>query len=298
MMAAKKVRSIAGRWTMRLILLVAGTFVLSIAALHVLAGRMMASREEARPGVEFLEVPGPDGTPIATYSIGPRDAGTTVVLIHGTPGTHDAFGDLLDTNWPEDFRVVSYDRPGFGKSPGDRAVAGLSAQTEALLALLHQLGSKRTFLLGHSYGAPIALDAAARAPERVSGVVLLGGSVGAQFENPLWIQYVGLPSLIGAMLPKAADQSNVELLRLETDLEELDGRLQEVEAPVLVLHGDQDDLVPVGNATWLKERWTEMGKQQKLQVKIYEDRNHFIPWTEPELLRKDVLEFVHEHPEK
>jgi pimeloyl-ACP methyl ester carboxylesterase len=97
----------------------------------------------------------------------------TVVLIHGAGGTH------LD--WPPQIRrvkaahIIAPDLPGHGQtaSEGCNSVGGYAA---VVLELLDTLRMERAVLAGHSMGAAIALQMALDAPERVAGLILIGGS--------------------------------------------------------------------------------------------------------------------------
>lgn len=99
--------------------------------------------------------------------------GPDVVFVHGLPGLARDFRPLT-SRLADRFHCVAYDRAGYGTSAPNIRVeeAGLSQNVEQLLALLDSLGLGRIALVGWSYGGPIVLAAAARAPERVSEVVL------------------------------------------------------------------------------------------------------------------------------
>nr|WP_243451873.1 alpha/beta hydrolase [Sphingosinicella soli] len=89
-----------------------------------------------------------------------------LALVHGWTCDHRAMQPVADA-FPLQHAVMP-DLPGHGASPkaGDYAIA---AQTEAVLAAMPQ----RAIWIGHSMGAQIVVEAAARAPERVMAAVLL-----------------------------------------------------------------------------------------------------------------------------
>jgi 3-oxoadipate enol-lactonase len=74
-----------------------------------------------------------------------------------------------------DFRVVTPDRPGYGRTGGQ--ATGFAGNAEAVVALLDRLGLDRFIAVGHSWGGGVALSIAARHPDRVRGLVLVS-SVG------------------------------------------------------------------------------------------------------------------------
>ena len=99
--------------------------------------------------------------------------GRTVVMIHGNAGSVEDFEfgalDLLASN----YRVVAIDRPGHGGSDRPSQKATVEFQAELLHRTLSQLGINEPILVGHSWGASLALAYALQYPGRVSAIVLL-----------------------------------------------------------------------------------------------------------------------------
>jgi pimeloyl-ACP methyl ester carboxylesterase len=103
--------------------------------------------------------------------------GTPVVLLHGNVVHSEDFMicglvDRLTT----DRRVIAFDRPGFGHSerPRDRLWTA-AAQAQLVHRALERLGIHEAVVLGHSWGALIALELALRASVLVRKVVLVSG---------------------------------------------------------------------------------------------------------------------------
>ncbi len=100
-------------------------------------------------------------------------SGPDAVLIHGVTGDLSiwylckAMTDLAATH-----RVTAFDLRGHGYS--DAPPTGYTSADHAadVLALMHAIGAPRARLVGHSFGAVIALHAAVLAPERVDALVL------------------------------------------------------------------------------------------------------------------------------
>lgn len=103
--------------------------------------------------------------------------GPVIVAVHGAPGS------VRDWRWvgaalPPTIRFVRLDLPGFGGTPRATAPgAHLDARGRFVADALAALGIDRCVLLGHSMGGPVALAAAAHAPDRVVGLALIA-SVG------------------------------------------------------------------------------------------------------------------------
>jgi 3-oxoadipate enol-lactonase len=106
--------------------------------------------------------------------------GPAVVLIHGWALSLREWDDQVAALTPQ-YRVVAYDRRGFGRSTG---FADISADPGDLRALLDTLGIRSAVLVGHSAGAQVAIRFAAALPERVAALVLYGGGEPAGFPVP------------------------------------------------------------------------------------------------------------------
>jgi pimeloyl-ACP methyl ester carboxylesterase len=96
-----------------------------------------------------------------------------VVLIHGAGFDHSAWA--LHSRWfaHHGFSVLVPDLPGHGRSAGP-ALETIAAMADWISALLDAAGSGKAHLVGHSMGSLIALETAARHPEKVSALSLIG----------------------------------------------------------------------------------------------------------------------------
>jgi pimeloyl-ACP methyl ester carboxylesterase len=97
----------------------------------------------------------------------------TIVFLHGAQNDHSVWA--LQSRWfaHHGWNVLAPDLPGHGRSGGE-ALRSVEAMAGWLLALLDAAGCRQALLAGHSMGSLIALEAAHRAPDRVSGLALLG----------------------------------------------------------------------------------------------------------------------------
>ena len=76
----------------------------------------------------------------------------------------------------KDYRVIVFDRPGFGHSSRPRSVVWTpDAQAELMHVALAQLGVSNAVVLGHSWGASVAVAMALKYPTLVRGLVLASG---------------------------------------------------------------------------------------------------------------------------
>jgi len=96
-----------------------------------------------------------------------------VVFIHGALHDHSVWTLLARWCAHHGHGVLALDQPGHGRSPG-APQASIEALGAWLLAVLDAAGVRRAALVGHSMGSLIALEAAGRAPERVTRLVMMG----------------------------------------------------------------------------------------------------------------------------
>ncbi len=104
----------------------------------------------------------------------PFDAAVPVVVfVHGAQHDHSVW--ILQSRYLAHHgrAVLAVDLPGHGRSAGP-ALETVEQMADWLLALLGAAGVAQAALVGHSMGALIALEATARAPERVTRLALLG----------------------------------------------------------------------------------------------------------------------------
>jgi pimeloyl-ACP methyl ester carboxylesterase len=97
----------------------------------------------------------------------------TVVFIHGVLHDHSVW--ILQTRYlaHHGWNVLAVDLPGHCRSDGPPP-ATVEDAADFIIALLAAAGITKAALVGHSFGSLIALEATARAPDRVSQLVLVG----------------------------------------------------------------------------------------------------------------------------
>ncbi len=124
------------------------------------------------------------GAPTALFSAasGPEPA-PLIVLIHGSL---DRSAGLLKLSRRLDdrFRVIRYDRRGYGRSMPHPGPFGIEQQVSDLIDVIdhHAHGAGPCHVFGHSYGGNVALAAAQRHPDRVGAVSV--------YESPLsWLDW-------------------------------------------------------------------------------------------------------------
>lgn len=236
----------------------------------------------AAPPSRFVEVA---GLRLHVRETGPP-AAAAVILMHG-------FGASLHTweDWARglesDWRVIRFDLPGAGLTGPDPTADYRDERGEQiLLALMDQLGLARASVVGHSMGGRLAWRFAADHPERVTKLVLVApdGFASPGFE---YGKAPEVPAALGLMrnaLPRALMRMNLEpayanpqaltdetidryhdlllapgvrgalLDRLkQTRLRDPRPLLARIQAPTLLIWGEQDAMIPLSNsADYLK----------------------------------------------
>ncbi len=96
-----------------------------------------------------------------------------VVFIHGALHDHSAWTLLARWAAHHGRAVLAVDLPGHGRSEGP-PLADLAATADWILAFLDAVDVRQAALVGHSMGSLIALETAARAPQRIERLVMIG----------------------------------------------------------------------------------------------------------------------------
>src|SRR6185312_5060733 len=147
----------------------------TVGALAILAliNRRLAKNTEKDnpPAGRFLEVNG-----VRLHYV-ERGSGAPLVLLHGNISMIQDFesSDLIDLA-AKSHHVIVFDRPGFGHSDRPRNVVWTpDAQAELIKRALARLGVSNALVLGHSWGASVAVALALKYPDLVRGLVLASG---------------------------------------------------------------------------------------------------------------------------
>jgi pimeloyl-ACP methyl ester carboxylesterase len=149
---------------------VCGVAALSAAAL---VNRYLAKRAERDnpPRGRFVHVEG-----IKLHYLD-QGTGEPLILLHGNGSMIQDFQSSgLIAMASKKYRVIAFDRPGFGHSRRPRGTIWTpSTQADLVHRALSQLGIKRAYVLGHSWGASVAVALASKYPASVAGLILASG---------------------------------------------------------------------------------------------------------------------------
>lgn len=211
-------------------------------------------------GVEQVSFAAPDGPRLHGWWLAAvGEARGTVVYCHGNAANltlHARYVAWLPTRG---FDVLVFDYRGYGRSEGSVTRAGTVADAVAAIDFALARDPDRVVVFGHSLGGAVGLRAAAARPA-VRGVV-----AESTFSNYREVAAATAPWLswfVPLVISAGFDPDEV--------LSELPP------APLLVIHGERDHIVPVE----LGERLYERASEPKALWKIPEAR-HMSPWALP-----------------
>ncbi|MEW9612268.1 alpha/beta hydrolase [Shinella sp. S4-D37] len=301
----------------------AGTLTLAATTAAMAAGKQKAA--QATSG-DTGRVTAKDGTVIFYKDWGPRD-GTPIVFHHGWPLSSDDWDNQMLFFLSKGYRVVAHDRRGHGRSGQVSDGHDMDHYSADVAAVVDHLDLRNAVHVGHSTGGGEATRYAARYGKgRVSKLVLIGAVPPIMVrtaDNPggLPIEvFDGFRAALAANRSqfyydvasgpffgfnrdgvKTSDAlvqnwwrqgmtgaANAHYLGIkafsETDFTD---DLKSIDVPTLVLHGDDDQVVPVADSAVLSAKLLKGAT-----LKIYKGLPHGMATTHADIINADILSFI------
>lgn len=210
-----------------------------------------------------------------------------VLFVHGAPGSGNNFyAFLADSLLRRRARLITIDRPGYGYSNYGQSEPSFATQVAALRAVLNLYPAQKAVLVGHSYGGPVIAQAALDDPGAITALLLLAPVMDPDSEPVPW--YAGFARWRATrwLLSKAWQVSGDEKFAHVEELRRLQPRWQELAVPVAHLHGESDFLAPPQENMAFSRRHIP---EAHLKIVALPNTNHFIPWTDFERVREELL---------
>ncbi len=209
----------------------------------------------------------------------------TIIFIHGAPGGADAFYSYLkDSSLLQNARLITYDRPGYGYSGFGESMTTAKEHAFIIKNIIDHYKLNNVFVVGHSYGGPIA----AYAPlvsSKINAALLLAPAIDPDHEKYYWIGNFAKWKLTKWMIPTVLVVSADEKYAHEEDMRSLINDWQNVDVPIVCLQGNKDMLVPYENLKFCERHFNP----EYFTGKTIENENHFIPWTKKKLVIEEIL---------
>jgi pimeloyl-ACP methyl ester carboxylesterase len=273
----------------------------------VLAGQAaIASAAEQSAGA-YAELPG-----VKLWFTDSGGPGVPIVLLHANTGTSAVWGEQIASFSQAGYRVIAFDRRGWGKSTANAETGAQPGSVAGDLdALADHLKLAKFHLVGVAGGGFAALDYAAWHPEKLRSLVI-GASTGsvkdkeiADFSARIEIPEIRkLPAVyreVGTSYRGANPDGTKRWIEIDEHSRQKDApsqplrtpntlaKIETIPTPALVIAADADLLAPPA----LMRIWASHVKDHEWA--IVPDSGHAIAWEHPDVFNAKVLEFVKRH---
>jgi pimeloyl-ACP methyl ester carboxylesterase len=232
--------------------------------------------------------------------------GIPVVFLHANTGSSQNWDRQIPAFTAAGYRVIAYDRRGWGNSTSDAAQPGTAA--DDLHALMKFLGVDRFHLLGTAGGGFVAFDYALSFPEQLRSLIVVNSIGGMQDPEYLELgrrlrppQFDAMPPELRELGPayRAADPDGTKRWMELEHMSRQSGAaaqtyrnrmtfamLESIKLPVLLITGDADMYAPPPLLRMFSSR---IKGSESL---IIPEAGHSSYWEKPDVFNRTVLDFM------
>lgn len=250
----------------------------------------VAHARAGKRGDRYISV---DGVRVRYIEAGAKHPGPPLFIVHGYNGSCDYWYPHTVLGLAAARHVIAVDLPGnglSGKMPGHT----LETQSRFLCRLVAALGYSRVDLLGHSMGGLISIAAVAACPERFRSLALVDSAGLPDLVRHIWLvplkaladsslrQWRLYPTFIKIALRARTSRESLRIVRTGN----IGGKLAGLRLPVLILWGEQDQVVPLEHGRYMAENIPGA------QFKLIKGAGHMPFYEKPDECNKVILDFI------
>ena len=208
-----------------------------------------------------------------------------MVFIHGAIGSSTDFNNYLqDSLIRIKFNMFSYDRIGYNHDEKMLAQQSIEFEKDLLEHYIKKLDSKKTVLVGYSYGGPIALAS----KKKYKKIVLLAPAVYSKVEPMPFMLNFYKWKLTRWLVPHVWKSASLEKLNHKEELRKFENNWNDGLSNVISIHGDMDGIVPLENSLFLEDQFSK----DKFELKVIKNVGHSLVWSNFEFIKLELLKLA------
>jgi pimeloyl-ACP methyl ester carboxylesterase len=271
-----------------------------------------------------------DGAKLSYFAAGDYK-NPTIVCLHGLAGSaYYSFAEL-SKKLSNHFHLILIDQPGHGKSASfkneeDYLFSNLASWYEKVF---DSILDKPFFILGHSWGADVALHYAKHYPEKINGVILLdGGFTFPEFQEDMtfsiaydgwntyidnakysdWEEILGEYSTFTKRWDSTIEQSVTSIFTKKEKYELIASKFTVlaiikafyeepftttypyIKSPLLLVHATEPKELQAAREKGISQLKIDIKESTIIKLK---DTGHMIQWDKPDELSSEIIKWVH-----
>ena len=210
----------------------------------------------------------------------------TILFVHGAPGSlSDFLKYVQDTTLQKKANLMAIDRVGYGFSDFGKPETSIAIQAKIANETIKN--KDNIILVGWSYGGAIIAKMAME-NSKIKHIVMLAPAVSPKDEKYFWLGNLAEWKFTKWLVPTPLIVAEAEKKAHKKELEKLEKEWDKIKIPITYFHGDKDFLVPYNNMKNLKTKVDS----SLLKTITFKGRNHFIPFTEFDRIKVEIIKIL------